>query len=146
MAHSFTEALVRAGVIQPEDTPEARAEREWQERRRRQAAEAAARMDETDTRADFEAPASATIVERGREDVPAPRMVCADCGEPFDPTAAQHKPFGRTDQCGPCALGETPGPKRKRGQMVWTHKTAPTLEIEGGPTLSPEDLAAMRRR
>jgi hypothetical protein len=38
------------------------------------------------------------------------------------------------------------GPPRVRGEMVWLHKTAPTLVIEGGPGLSPDDHAAGRRR
>jgi hypothetical protein len=35
---------------------------------------------------------------------------------------------------------------RVRGEMVWLHKTAPTLVIEGRDGLSPEDHAAGRRR
>lgn len=38
------------------------------------------------------------------------------------------------------------GPRRVRGEMVWLHKTAPTLVIEGRPGLSAEDHAAGRRR
>lgn len=38
------------------------------------------------------------------------------------------------------------GPARVRGEMVWLHKTAPTLVIEGRPGLSPEEHAAGRRR
>ena len=38
------------------------------------------------------------------------------------------------------------GPPRVRGEMVWLHKTAPTLVIEGRPGISPEDHAAGRRR
>lgn len=37
------------------------------------------------------------------------------------------------------------GPARVRGEMVWLHKTAPILVIEGGK-LSAEDHAAGRRR
>jgi hypothetical protein len=37
------------------------------------------------------------------------------------------------------------GPPRVRGEMVWLHKTAPILVIEGGK-LSAEDHAAGRRR
>ena len=37
------------------------------------------------------------------------------------------------------------GPPRVRGEMVWLHKTAPILVIEG-QRLSPEDHAAGRRR
>ena len=38
------------------------------------------------------------------------------------------------------------GPARVRGEMVWLHKTAPTLVIEGRPGISPDDHAAGRRR
>jgi hypothetical protein len=38
------------------------------------------------------------------------------------------------------------GPARVRGEMVWLNKTAPTLVIEGGPTITPEEHAAGRRR
>ncbi len=41
---------------------------------------------------------------------------------------------------------EDGGPPRIRGEMVWLHKTAPTLVIEGRPGLSPDDHAAGRRR
>jgi hypothetical protein len=37
-------------------------------------------------------------------------------------------------------------PPRVRGEMLWLHKTAPTLIIEGRPMLSPEEHAAGRRR
>lgn len=37
------------------------------------------------------------------------------------------------------------GPPRIRGEMVWLHKTAPILVIEGG-ALSPEDHSTGRRR
>ena len=38
------------------------------------------------------------------------------------------------------------GPPRVRGEMVWLHKTAPVLVIEGRRGLSAEDHAAGRRR
>lgn len=38
------------------------------------------------------------------------------------------------------------GPPRVRGEMVWLHKTAPVLVIEGKSGLSPEEHAAGRRR
>jgi hypothetical protein len=38
------------------------------------------------------------------------------------------------------------GPPRVRGEMVWLHKTAPTLVIEGRPGLTAEEHAAGRRR
>ena len=40
-----------------------------------------------------------------------------------------------------------PGPPRVKGKMIWSHKTAPELEIEGkGSPLDPEYIAAQRRR
>src|SRR5262245_49697629 len=50
-------------------------------------------------------------------------------------------PYGR-----PFVRPDDDGPPRVRGEMVWTHKTAPTLVIEGRPDLSPEEHAAGRRR
>jgi hypothetical protein len=41
---------------------------------------------------------------------------------------------------------EREGPPRVRGEMVWLHKTAPVLVIEGRPDVSPDDHAAGRRR
>lgn len=38
------------------------------------------------------------------------------------------------------------GPARVRGEMVWLHKCAPTLVIDGRPGLTPEEHAAGRRR
>src|SRR5262245_38643085 len=146
MAQSFTDALLKAGVVRPEDTPDARREREWRERQRREAAEAEERLADSRPLAQWEKPAQGQIVESRRVVAQRPSAICAECGDPFDPSAPEHKTVGRNDQCGPCARGETPGPRRKRGQMVWTHKTAPTLEIEGGRPLGPEELAAMRRR
>lgn len=41
---------------------------------------------------------------------------------------------------------DEPGPPRVRGEMIWLHKTAPTLVIEGRRGLTPEEHAAGRRR
>lgn len=38
------------------------------------------------------------------------------------------------------------GPPRVRGEMIWCHKTAPVLVIEGRPGMSPEEYSANRRR
>lgn len=38
------------------------------------------------------------------------------------------------------------GPARVKGEMIWLHKTAPTLVIQGRPGLTPEEHAAGRRR
>jgi hypothetical protein len=147
MARSLTDALLQAGVVRADDTPAARQERAWRERQAERAREVAARMAEAELPPAWEGAATpAEAVDSAGSDGGARLTVCADCAEPFDPESPEHRPHGRADQCGPCARGEAPGPRRKRGQMVWTHKTAPTLEIEGGPRLSPEELAAMRRR
>ena len=140
------DALLKSGVIKKEDTQEARQAKERRERQQREQEELARRMSDENPLPRWEAPPTGRIVDSNLEAPADAELVCTDCAEPFDPTSAEHKPFGRADQCGPCARGEEPGPRRKKGQMVWTHKTAPTLEIEGGPTLSPEELAAMRRR
>jgi hypothetical protein len=140
------DALLRAGVVRPEETPEARSEQAWQERRQKDAEELAARTASTAPLPSWEAPPSGQIVGDERAATQPQRTACTDCGEPFDPDSPEHKPYGRNDQCVDCARNEDAGPTRKRGQMVWTHKTAPTLEIEGAPPLTPEELAAMRRR
>jgi hypothetical protein len=41
---------------------------------------------------------------------------------------------------------ESVGPPRVRGEMVWLHKTAPTLVIQGKKGISAEEHAAGRRR
>lgn len=42
---------------------------------------------------------------------------------------------------------ENLGPARVKGKMIWDHKTAPVLEIEGqGTLLTPDEIAALRRR
>ena len=42
---------------------------------------------------------------------------------------------------------DRPDVPRKRGKMIWSHKTAPELEIEGqGSAIDPEGIAAQRRR
>lgn len=38
------------------------------------------------------------------------------------------------------------GPPRVRGEMIWAHKTAPILMIEGRKGPTPEEIAAGRRR
>lgn len=38
------------------------------------------------------------------------------------------------------------GPERVRGEMVWLHKTAPTLVIQGRADLTPDDHENGRRR
>ena len=133
-------------MVRPDETPEAQRERSWRERQRKEAAEVAARLEEAAPRLEWEAAPTGKIVESRPAERAEASVPCTDCGEPFDPGAPEHKPYGRSDQCGPCAAEDDSGPKRKRGQMVWTHKTAPVLEIEGGPALTPEELAAMRRR
>ena len=146
MAKSLKDALLQAKLIRPEDTDEARREESWRARQAKDAAEVAAKMADPTPPPQWEAPPPGRIVERRPGSSVPESIACSECKRPFDPTSPEHKPFGRRDQCGPCAREEEAGPPRKRGQMVWTHKTAPTIEIEGGPTLTPEELAAMRRR
>jgi hypothetical protein len=146
MATSWKDALVKAGLVKPEETAEGKRERDWRERRAREAAEVAARLADPTLPPRWEPAPTGHIVDSSAAPRPSEPVVCARCGEPFDPTAAEHKQVGRTGECGSCVAGEATGPKRKRGQMVWTHKTAPTLEIEGGRPLTPEEIAAMRRR
>jgi hypothetical protein len=44
-------------------------------------------------------------------------------------------------------LDALPGPARVKGKMIWSHKTAPELEIEGkGSPIDPDYIAAQRRR
>jgi hypothetical protein len=146
MASSVSDALIKAGLVKPDETAERRREREWSERRAHEAEEVAARLADPTLPPRWE-PAPAGRIVDSRVPAPPPELVvCARCGEPFDPTAAEHKGVGKSDECGPCAAEEAAGPRKKRGQMVWTHKTAPTLEIEGGRALTPEEIAAMRRR
>jgi hypothetical protein len=63
-----------------------------------------------------------------------PNSVVTDKKEPPPKPAELPEDDGRLD---------TP---RVRGRMVWLHKTAPILEIEGRPGLTPEEMAAGRRR
>jgi formylmethanofuran dehydrogenase subunit E len=104
---SLADQLVRAGLVRAEETAEAKREQEWRERREKYAAEVAERMDEPPPPL-WELPPKGKIVERGAApDLAAGQVVCADCGEPFDPTADEHAKYGRADQCGPCARFET---------------------------------------
>jgi hypothetical protein len=144
----ITDALVKAGLVRPDQTDEARRAQAQAERRAREAAELDAKLAANENGPappPWEAAATGQVVERSATEARPPTVACVDCGEPFDPTSATERAAGRVDQCARCA-DEDAGPPRKRGQMIWTHKTAPTLEIEGGRKLTPEELAAMRRR
>lgn len=48
------------------------------------------------------------------------------------------------DECS--STVKTLDPTRVKGQMIWCHKTAPEIEIEGKKFLTPEEIAAGRRR
>jgi hypothetical protein len=65
---------------------------------------------------------------------------CSDCGEKYRLT--RDKP-GKIDVCGKCGLkaGEV---ERLGGNMVYTHKTAPALEIK--PLSEAEAFARKTRR
>lgn len=41
---------------------------------------------------------------------------------------------------------ETSDVPRVKGEMVWIHKTAPVLQIQGKPTLTADDYVKGRRR
>lgn len=47
---------------------------------------------------------------------------------------------GKTDS------DDKPDVSRRRGYMVWLHKTAPVFQFEDDPTLTPEDYRSGRRR
>lgn len=71
---------------------------------------------------------------------------CSRCHKTFDPKAEVHA-TGLRDMCGHCSrdMGKA-GPRVKRGQMIWAHKSVPILEIEGEKPVDPEELAKSRRR
>ena len=90
-----------------------------------------------------------------------PRPVSESDGVPYELHAEMARPNVRLAECPSSTLPwahperrpadypghvQGPGPRRKRGEMVYLHKTAPVLVIEGGPTLSAEEHAAGRRR
>lgn len=41
---------------------------------------------------------------------------------------------------------DRPDVPRRRGHMVWLHKTAPVFQFDDAPTLTPEDYEKGRRR
>ena len=106
MARSFKDALLEAGVVRKEDTPEARQEKAWRERQRRDAEELERRLADTAPLPSFEAKPTGRIVDEESADAQVTRAFCTDCGERFDPSDVEHRPHGRADQCGPCALAE----------------------------------------
>jgi hypothetical protein len=68
----------------------------------------------------FEAPPSGRIVEGPKEPPP--------------PLKEQDEEDDRSDV------------PRRRGHMVWLHKTAPVFQFDDDPTLTPEDYEKGRRR
>jgi hypothetical protein len=77
---------------------------------------------------------------------PIALVECRLCGQPF--SVVGQELLGPVGVCNDCSRAENlSGPKPLRGSMVWTHKTAPTLQIHGRqPALTPDDFASMRRR
>jgi hypothetical protein len=67
----------------------------------------------------------------------SPTVKCKECGSLF------YSIRGRVI-CGDCSPEETV--ERKRGHMVWLHKTAPVFQFDENPTLSPEEMEKGRRR
>jgi len=114
----IAEQLINLGLVKPEDTPQAKAEANW---RRRQAEQ---EIDICQVSAEplpsFEAPA----LTRAKGSAPGHDRLYEPESKPSSPDSV----------------------KRVRGQMVWLHKSAPVLEIEGRPGLSPEEMAKGRRR
>jgi len=106
MARSFKDALLKAKIIKQEDTQEARQAKERLERQQREQEDLARRMADTNPLPQWEAPPSGRIVDSSVELTSDALVTCSDCGERFDPTAAEHMAFGRADQCGRCARGE----------------------------------------
>jgi len=70
----------------------------------------------------FEAPPSGRIVEG-----------------PKDPPPPMREPEADDED-------ERPDVPRRRGYMVWLHKTAPVFQFDDEPTLTPEDYEKGRRR
>jgi len=65
---------------------------------------------------------------------------CRLCGFDFDPAG---RPAGKRDVCRNCENDV----QLVQGDMIWTHKTAPVLQIRGRQAaITPQEHAAMRRR
>jgi hypothetical protein len=116
VAGSLEEALLKAGVVGKDETPRARREREQTAEREREQAELDAKL---------------------ADERPLPA---------FDPPALHHAARGNEG----APVGDTappePDEEKVRGQMIWLHKSVPVLEIEGKPPISPDEIAAGRRR
>lgn len=70
----------------------------------------------------------------------ASKLQCRDCGSMF--TEKPNKP-GYRDQCPECSLKQ-PEPEPIGGNMVWTHKTAPELELK--PMHKAKEFAKKQER
>jgi hypothetical protein len=57
------------------------------------------------------------------------RIACRDCSNEFDPKTTAGRQYGYVNQCNDCADPEKEV-ERLGGNMIWEHKTAPTLEIK----------------
>jgi hypothetical protein len=126
---TFADALVKAGVVAPGDTPDAK-------RKQRQKQEQSAYREAVEFRKASGA---------GEGFIPEPGLKADDyriVAKIVPPEIRLAEDGGRGEDDGE----ENGGPPRVRGEMVWLHKTAPVLVIQGRKGLSPEEMAAGRRR
>jgi hypothetical protein len=132
MAFSIRDAMIKAGMAQAPTKP----------KKVRQRYEPAP---DKPNPPPFEAPPIGQVVKT-KSIGPRVQMSCVECDRTFFPDDLEHKQFGRYEECGPCAK-EYDKTERLQGEMIFDHKTAPTLEIKGRPCkLTPEEIASMRRR
>ena len=72
-------------------------------------------------------------------------LVCTGCGMPFERAESLRTKVGTCLAC--ASANDELGPERLTGRMIFDHKTAPSLEIDGRPTkMTADDIAANRRR
>lgn len=121
-------ALLRAGLVLDEETPKAKAARR-QEADRRNQQEAIERL-----------------LELGENTRSQSRVQKAEVK-----SAPGFGGWSASEERSRFLVEEPTGSEeerivRHRGQMIWLHKTAPVLVIEGREGLRPEDYAAGRRR
>ena len=127
MASSFAEAFVKAGIIRPEETVDAKRKK----RQDQESKEYREKIEKSLSSSPLGSPATASTSEGSfsRD----PRRCQSGKAIPEKTLRVEN--------------GEDhSGPPRVRGYTLWLHKTAPILVIEGkrGPT--PEEMAAGRRR
>lgn len=121
---SIADAMVKAGIVSQEETPNGK-------RLRRQKQESKAYREKIDKALEEAATEPSNDF---RERTPTRDHRRFKSGEAIPEKRA------RAEE------GDYSGPARVRGEMVWLHKTAPILVIEGKRGLTPEEMAAGRRR